>query len=126
MASIVPYIPINVRVANITKGVETSVTTSLPNFYVVGQLVRFHIPNPYGMVELNNQLAYVTSVSSATNFTVDVNTLKFTDFISSPTYPGNMRAQVSAVGDKNNSSRTTTSNGSTVSGAFINNTNPNR
>ena len=120
------YIPLNVEISNITRAVSATVTTSSDHYYVVGQLVRFHVPRPYGMIELNNQLGYVLTVPTSTTFTVDINTLQFTAFIPSPTYPGNMAAQVSAVGDENNASRTTNSNGLTISGAFINNTNPNR
>ena len=120
------YIPLNVEISNITRAVNASVTTSSDHYYVVGQLVRFHVPRPYGMIELNNQLGYVLTVPTSTSFTVDINTLQFTDFIPSPTYPGNMAAQVVPVGDENNTSRVTNSNGLTISGAFINNTNPNR
>lgn len=119
------YIPLNVEIANITRAANASVTTDSNHYYVVGQLVRFHVPKPYGMTEINEMLAYVLTVPSVTTFTVGTDTRGFTAFIPSPTYPGNMAAQVSAVGDANNSSRTTASNGLTVSGAFLNNTIPN-
>jgi hypothetical protein len=126
MSTAVNYIPLNVQISDITRAVNALVTTDSDHYYVVGQLVRFHVPRPYGMQELDEKLAYVLTVPSDTTFTVDVDSSRFTAFITSPTYPGNMAAQVSAVGDGNNTSRTTTSNGLTVSGAFINNTNPNR
>lgn len=126
MSAATSYIPLNVEVSNITQAANASVTTDSAHYYVVGQLVRFHVPKPYGMEELNEKLAQVLTVPTTTSFTVNVDSRGFTAFIPSPTYPGNMAAQVSAVGDVNNASRTTTSNGLTVSGAFINNTNPNR
>lgn len=120
------YIPLQVEISNITRAVFASVTTTSEHYYVVGQLVRFHVPKPYGMTELDEMLAYVIEVPSTTSFTVVTDTRNFTAFISSPTYPGNMAAQVVPVGDANNTSRTTNSNGLTINGAFINNTNPNR
>lgn len=120
------YIPLNVEIADITRAANALVTTNSAHYYVAGQLVRFHVPNPYGMTEMNEVLAYVSTVPDDTSFTVLADTRGFTAFIPSPTYAGNIAAQVSAVGDANNSSRTTDSNGLTVSGAFLNNTRPNR
>lgn len=122
MSTSTNYIPLNVQISDITRSVNALVTTNTDHYYVVGQLVRFHVPHPYRMEELNERLAYVLTVPTSTTFTVDVDTRTFTAFNSSPTYPGNMAAQVSAVGDENNTSRTTSSNGLTISGAFINNT----
>lgn len=113
----VDYIPLNVQISSLTIGNPTSVTTSSAHYFVVGQLIRFHIAKPYGTRQLNQQLTYVTSIPTTTSFEADVDSSKFDPFIASPTYPGNTLPQVSAVGDQNN-----TSQGLTISGAFYNNT----
>ena len=120
------YFPLNVYISAITRASNALVTTSSAHYYVVGQLVRFHVPHPFGMDQIDNMLGQILTIPTTTSFTVNIDTRLFTAFIPSPTYTGNMLAQVSAVGDENNASVTTTSNGLTISGAFINNTNPNR
>lgn len=120
MTSSMDYLPLNVVISNVSKGSTTSVTTSSAHYFVVGQLVRFHIPTVYGMTQLTDQEAYIISVPSTTSFVVDVNSMNYTAYVSSPTYPGFTSPQVSPVGDRNN-----TSSNLTISGAFINNTNPN-
>lgn len=122
MSASASYIPINVALTNITQAANASVTTASTNYYVVGQLVRFHIPTPYGMHEIDGQIGQITQINSTTNFTVNIDSRKFTAFNSSPTYPGNTLPQVSAIGDENNSSVNTSENAQTISGAFINNT----
>jgi hypothetical protein len=107
------YQPRNFTVSNITRAAQAVVTTTEEYDYVVGQLVRFHIPVSYGMSQLNEQEAYVTSLNSSNIFTTNINTLNYDSFIPSPTYPGNTSPQVSAIGDKN-----LTSSGITISGAF--------
>lgn len=117
MSSTTDYLPLNVLISSISTGNTTAITTSSAHYYVVGQLVRFHIAKPYGMRELDERLAYVTSVPTSTSFEIDVNSVGFSAFVPSPTYPGNVPAQVSPVGDRNNST-----SGLTISGAFYNNT----
>ena len=109
------YEPSNFTVSNITKGKTTQVQTSIANNFVVGQLVRFHIPNPYNIRQLNEQSGYITSISSSTTFIVDIDSSTYDPYISSPTHPGYTPPQVSAIGDKNNSST-----GLSITGAFIN------
>lgn len=107
------YSPSNFVISNISKGSTTTVTTSEVNNFVVGQLVRFHIPIPYGIRQLNEQAGYVISLTSTTICVVDINSSAYDSYISTPTYPGNTSPQVSAIGDKNLSIT-----GLTVTGAF--------
>lgn len=120
MSASTDYLPLNVEISSITRGKTTTVVTDSAHYYAVGQLVRFHVPKPYGMEQINDLAAYVLSIPTTTSLVVDVNSLNYTAFNSSPTYPGNTSPQVSPVGDRNN----TTSN-LTITGAFINNTTPN-
>lgn len=122
MSTAATYYPINVDITGISQARNALVTTSSAHYYVVGQLVRFHVPVPYGMYQINEQLGLVLTVPTSNTFTVNVDTKAFSAFNPSPTYPGNMAAQVSPVGDENNTSATTSHNASTVSGAFVNNT----
>jgi hypothetical protein len=109
------YQPRNFVISNIESGQTTSVFTSLSNDYVMGQLVRFHIPSSYGMRQLNDQLSYVIAINSSLNFVIDVDSRTFQAFIQIPTYPGNTPPQVSAVGDNN-----TSTTGLSITGSFIN------
>lgn len=108
------YEPSNFTISNIqVSGQQTLVTTSTNHNYVVGQQVRFHIPIPYGMRQINEQAGYVTVVNSPTSFTVNIISTFYDSYISSPTYPGNTPPQVSAIGDDN-----LYSIGTTIAGAF--------
>jgi hypothetical protein len=112
------FSPRNFVVTNITNAIQSQVTTSAVNDYVVGQLVRMHVPRPYGMHQIDNLSGYIISIQSSTQFTTDINTLFFDSFVASPTYPGNTSPQVTAIGDKNLNSATTSNNGPNISGAF--------
>lgn len=107
------YQPRNFVISNITNSANAQVTTEEDNDYVVGQLIRFHIPHSYGMQQINELSGYVTSLNSDNVFLTDINSLKFDSFNPSPTYPGNTSPQVSAIGDKNLSTQDLT-----IIGAF--------
>jgi hypothetical protein len=62
-------------------GIETLVTTAAIHDYVIGQLVRFHIPPNRGMRQLNNQLAFVTALNSTTSFTVEKDIFSYDEFL---------------------------------------------
>lgn len=103
------YTPTTFPISAITKGATTTVTltpttvggtTINPNF-VVGQEVRFLIPNLYGIRELNKQKGYVISLPSSTQVEVDIDSSLYNAFVNNPS-GANSEAQLLPVGDVNN------------------------
>jgi len=98
----------------ISTGSSTTVTTTAPHNFVVGQEIAFRIPAAWGMIQLNSLpnsvtpgspiYAYVTSVTSNTVFVCNFNSVGFTAFNTNQTIasvPGLQLPQVVAVGDVN-------------------------
>lgn len=94
------YQPSDFVITALSLGSSTTVTTAGNVNYVIGQQVRFLIPSYYGTFQLNNVDGYVTSIISATMFTVNVNSSNMNTFIASPTY-GPTKPQIIAIGDVN-------------------------
>jgi hypothetical protein len=73
-------------IAAVTVGTSTIVRLTVTHGYVVGQKVRFYVPetrgsNLFGMPELNGLMGTVTAINTATNtITVDINSTGFTAF----------------------------------------------
>lgn len=118
--------PSRFDIDTLTYGTTTSVTTSdsfgVENNYVVGQLVRFDIPPPFGARQLDGKQAYVLTTPSTNTFTVGINTTQGYDpFIAVPTH-STTPAQVAAIGDINSGVNNTgrSNNATTIQGAFIN------
>ena len=110
----------------ISYGTTTTVTMGtafgVSNNYVVGQLVRLVIPFFYGANQLNGQQAYVISIPSSTQVTLNIDTsIGYDPFIPSPSF-STSRATIEAIGDINSGPINTgrTDNGTTIQGAFIN------
>jgi len=95
-------------------GVYTKVTTTAQHQFHVGQEIGFHIPFPWGTIQLNelpNVLipgspiyGYIVNVLDAQNFVVSINSTSYTAFnVNQPfaSYPGLNFPQVVAVGDVN-------------------------
>lgn len=121
------YLPSNFTVTAITRGVNTTVTTtsstSAPstNNYVIGQLVRFNIPSTFGIQQLNGQSGYVIEVTPPNQFVVNINSSFYDSFNPSPAY-GPTPPQVAAIGDTNSGTINPsgrTNNGTYVPGSFI-------
>lgn len=136
----------------ITTGTTTTVVTTAPNNFVVGQEVGFHIPTSWGTVQLNENsnliipgspsYGYVISVTNSTTFVVNINSTGYTAFNTNQTIAsvkaGLSFPQVVAVGDVNTGgvaissgsvlypspvvNGVSTINGPAISGAFVNNT----
>lgn len=147
------YAPGIAFISSITLGATTTVTTTSPHNFSVGQEVAFRIPSVFGTTQLNSLpnvlipgspiYAFVTVVNSATSFVVNVNSTAYTAFNSNQTVlsvPGLSYPQVVAVGDINSGSlfsnfqsptfyngsgtaAVQTINGPAIAGAFCNNTN---
>lgn len=101
-------------ISAITTGATTTITTTAPHNFVVGQEIAFRIPSVYGTTGLNSLpnsttpgspvYYYVTSVSSNTVFVCNAVSTGFTAFNSNQTVasvPGLQLPQVLAVGDIN-------------------------
>ena len=116
--------PSDFTISNITLGVTTTVTTSVNHNYVVGQLVRLHIPDQYRSVQLNESQGYVLSIPSANQVVINIDSsYGVNTFQPNPAY-GPTVPQICAIGDINSgilnvSSRNNGSN-TNVPGAFIN------
>jgi len=142
------YAPGVADISAIALGAQTTVTTTSPHNFVVGQEVAFRIPAPYGTVQLNSLpnitipgspvYGYVTAVNSAVQIVVNINSTGYTAF----TYPLTARVlaglaapQILAVGDNNSGSNqfgylspiiptfggAHTINGPAIAGAYLNN-----
>lgn len=101
-------------ISAISTGSTTTVTTTDPHNFVVGQEIGFRIPSAYGTTQLNelpnNSIPgspvyyYVTSVTSNTQFVCNANSTLFTAFATNQTVAqmvGQSLPQVVAVGDVN-------------------------
>lgn len=98
------FIPARVGISAITQALPCVVTTSANHNLTTGQVVRLHVPQNYGMTNLNNNL-YIVTVLSPTTFSlqyrqvppaVNVNSLNYPAF-SIPSKP-QFTAEVLAVG----------------------------
>ena len=85
-------------VSAISLGFQTIVTTTVAHDYVIGQLVRLLIPNGFGSRQLNEKTAYVISIPSTTQVTLDMISNNADPFINANL---NTKAQIVAVGDVN-------------------------
>lgn len=118
------YQPSEFTITALSLGSTTTVTTKGNVNYVIGQQVRFLIPKFYGTFQLNNLDGYVTSVPSANQVTVNINSSNFNAFIASPTY-GPTPPQIISIGDVNSGQLISTGRSQTqiqtgIPGAFIN------
>lgn len=106
-------------VSAITTGATTTIVTTAPSNFSVGQEVAFRIPATYGTVELNSLpnvllpgspvYGFVTSVTNSTTFVININSVGYTAFatnqtVAQATAGGLTFPQVLAVGDANSGS----------------------
>ena len=104
------YQPSQFFISTITRGQQTTVTTTADHNFVVGQLVRLHIPSIYALTsngvqyiiptctQLNQTESYVISIPATNQVLLDLDSTKANAFVSSsqPTQP-----QIVAIGDGN-------------------------
>lgn len=96
------YQPAMRLISAITNSFPASVTTTFAHQYITGTIVRIDIPFADGMQQLNQQTAPIT-VTSATTFTIPIDTTAFDVFaipMSVPPYV-NTAAQVVPIGEIN-------------------------
>lgn len=116
------YNPSRFVISGITLGSTTTITTSVPHNYVIGQLVRVNVPHAYGSYQLNEMLGYVTSIPSSDQVVTTINSILSNPFIPSPAY-GPTLPEILAVGDINFgtiSSQGRSNVGTAIPGSFIN------
>ena len=108
------YAPGTSFISSITLGATTTITTTAPHNYLVGQEVAFRVPTVWGTTQLNSLpntvipgspiYGYVQSVTNSTQFVVNINSSAYTAFNSNQVFanfPGERFPQVVAVGDVN-------------------------
>ncbi len=96
-----PVVPPFLIITGITNAVRAVVTVSTPNTYIIGQVIYFSVPFPYGMFQINALTALITAVD-VTNliFTTDMNTTQFDPFII-PSFGQEQPATLSPSGARN-------------------------
>lgn len=107
-------------ISTITRGIQTIVTTTADQDFVVGQLVRFIIPQPFGIRQLNQQQGYVVEILSVTQVVVDIDS-RFMDAFTSSSFP--TQPQIIPIGDIGNGQVNASGRQNTatfIPGSFIN------
>jgi hypothetical protein len=89
--------PANRQIASITQEPQALTTTTFAHNYIVGTIVRFFLPNGYGMDQLNLQTGTIVTIPSPTTFTVNIDTSNYNPFMI-PASPVQF-AQVTAIGE---------------------------
>lgn len=78
------YYPRRRTISKITRGTTTLVTMTVTHGYKVGQQVRFHVPEAFGTVELENLVGNIIAIDTTTTtgntITVDIDSSAFTAF----------------------------------------------
>ena len=121
------YQPSQFFISAVTLGTSTTVTTTVNNNYVIGQLVRLIIPPSFGCRQLNGATGYVLSIPNPNQVVLSINSSQNVDAFQSS--PAITQPQILAIGDINTgvtsstgrSIPTTNYNTNTgIPGAFIN------
>lgn len=73
------YLPALRLVTAITQANPASVTTSFDHSYQSGEIVRIHVPDTYGMIQMNNRFGIIT-VTGTDTFTIDIDATGFDAF----------------------------------------------
>ena len=99
------YEPAMRLVTSITNAEQATVTTSFDHDYLAGLIVRFVVPDAYGMKQLSTMTGQILTVPTTDPFTIDIDTIAFDTFINVgvPTWYLNKTAQVVPVGEINSS-----------------------
>lgn len=77
------YTPFVTNITAITQSQIATVTTAETVPYTAGELVSFRVSEPYGMIQMNNRVGRVLTVSTNT-FTVEIDTSGFRPFVYPP------------------------------------------
>jgi len=98
-------------ISDITNAEEAVITTTFDHDYETGDIVRLMVPRANGMYEAN-QLVGTITVTSTTEFSIDINTTDFNAFTSipNPSPLVNSCAHVVPVGEINSKLTSATQN----------------
>lgn len=97
------YQPSRFVITAIDMNYLTTVTTSVPHNYVVGQMVRLLIPQYWGATQLNFRQGLVLTIPAANQVILDINSMGDTPLMA-PIYVDNSKnnlPQIIAIGDVN-------------------------
>lgn len=114
------YQPSQFFISAISLGPTTTITTTVNNNYVIGQLCRLIIPQANRCSQLNEQTGYVIAIPNPNQVTLNINSSGYNLFQTS-TYP--TQPQILAIGDINSGVINNIGNGSEgtfIPGSFIN------
>lgn len=114
------YAPRQFFISAIAQGVTTTVTTTVNNDYVIGQLVRFIIPMQSGIRGLNGRQGYVIGIPASNQVVVDINSIGLDPFTTST---ARTQPQILAIGDINSGNISSTGRVNVptyIIGSFIN------
>jgi hypothetical protein len=114
------YQPSQYFITAIALGQTTTITTSVNNNYVVGQLCRLLIPRVNGTRQLNEQVGYVISIPNPNQVVLGIDSSFYDVFVTStqPTQP-----QILAIGDINSGNINASGNlntSTTIPGSYQN------
>lgn len=87
------YQPAMRIITAITNAFPALVTTSFPHQYITGLIVRLYVPYNFGMVQANHLEGAIT-VTSDTQFKIDIDTTNFSPFVIPAIPPGHLPAGV--------------------------------
>src|SRR5882672_6042096 len=107
-------------ISAMTFGQTKTVTTSIDQNYVIGQLVRLDIPPGFGARQLNQQTGYVISIPAANQVVLTINSFNVDAFQTSTQIT---KPQIVAIGDALSGAINTQgrlNNATVIPGSFIN------
>ena len=89
-------------ISSITNAYPAEVTTSFDHLYATGMICRLNIPVGFGMQQAN-QLYGEIIVTSATTFTINIDTSLMDAYVISGTFPFSYQSgQVTSIAENNN------------------------
>ena len=94
-----PVTPPALIITGMTNSYPMIVTVAAANNYVVGQLCHFNIPNPWGMIEMDQQTAQIIAISGL-NFAMDIDSTQFNTFTTPASYQ-EAPASLASAGSRN-------------------------
>lgn len=72
--------PAMATITGIQQATKPFVVTSFPHTFIVGQYIKFVIPQEYGMIQLNGLTGLITEVPTASAFQINIDTTQFDAF----------------------------------------------
>lgn len=99
------YSPRVYEISNIDIGRTTTVTTSEDHDYVIGNLVRIHIPIDYQPRKMNEQTGIVITIPADNQVEIDIDSSTYNSYSAGV---GKQIPQIAAIGDYNSGYQSST------------------